>query len=108
MTLRYLALLGAALLFAVGARADGFDFAAFRALIEARQIRSVEELLPALPVSLRYRYALVFASRSLQGASSVNPRVVMYGADARFVITFNGEAAQRGFESVETMEFDES
>ena len=83
-----------------------FDFAALQSLIETRNPHSIEELLPALPASLRYRYALVFASRSLQDGSFEAPRAVLYGPDARFALTFNGASNQRGFNSLETMDFD--
>src|SRR5256885_17060270 len=43
----------------------------------------------------------VFESRSLQGASPENPRVILFGPDARFIVTFNGSPAQRGFRSEE-------
>jgi hypothetical protein len=87
------------------AAAVEFDFAALRAVIETRQVNSVEELAPLLPAALRSRYALVFASRSLQQATYSAPRVILYGSDAHLIITFNGDASQRGFYSVETLEF---
>ena len=87
------------------ARSRAFDFAALQDLIETKHVRSIEQLLPALPFSLRERYALVFASRSLQDARFEAPRAILYGVDARFVITFNGAADQRGFNTLETMEF---
>ena len=90
---------------AASVRAGEFDFAALRSVIETRQVHSVEELVPLLPASLRSRYALVFASRSLQGASYSAPRVILYGADAHLVLTFNGDPGERGFYSVETLEF---
>ena len=89
------------------ARAGGFDFPAFRAVLESHPHQSIEELLPSLPVSLRNRYALVFSSRSLQGASFKDPRVILFGDDARFIVTFNGERTQAGFYTLETMEFNE-
>ena len=82
-----------------------FDFAALRSVIETRQVNSVEELVPLLPVALRSRYALVFSSRSLQQATYSAPRVILYGSDAHLVLTFNGDASQRGFNTVETLEF---
>src|SRR5690349_15808778 len=85
-------LLIAMLLAAPAVRAGGFDFAA---------------LLAALPAPQRTRYALMFESRSLQGATPENPRVILFGPDARFILTFNGSPAQRGFRVVETMEFDD-
>jgi hypothetical protein len=98
-----LGLLGAA----PPAQAAGFNFASLQWLLSHQDIGSVEELLAALPAAQRNRYALVFESRSLQGASLENPRVILFGPDARFIVTFNGSPAQRGFRVVETMEFDD-
>lgn len=94
-----------ALCVATSVTASEFDFAALRSVIETRQVSSVEQLVPLLPASLRSRYALVFASRSLQVATYNAPRVVLYGPDAHLVVTFNGDPGQRGFYSVETLEF---
>jgi hypothetical protein len=83
-----------------------FGFASLQELIRTHDIRSVDELIAALPEDLRTHYALVFASRSLQGASFAAPRVIAYGPEANFVLTFNGDPGQRGFQTVECMEFD--
>lgn len=88
------------------ASADNFNFASLQSLIASRDIGTIEELIAALPEAQRSRYALVFDSRSLQDASPENPRVILYGPDARLVLTFNGNAAQRGFRVVETLEFE--
>ena len=88
-------------------QAAGFNFASLQSLLSRQDIGSVEELIAALPAAQRNRYALVFESRSLQGASPENPRVILFGPDARFIVTFNGSPAQRGFRVVETMEFDD-
>ncbi|TLY84834.1 MAG: hypothetical protein E6K44_12995 [Gammaproteobacteria bacterium] len=98
-----LGLLGAA----APGQAAGFNFASLQSLLSRQDIDSVEELIAALPAAQRSRYALVFESRSLQGASLENPRVILYGTDAHFIVTFNGSPAQRGFRVVETMEFDD-
>ena len=107
MALRCLTLLAGLILGAPIASAGGYDFAAVQSLITAGHIRSIEDLLLALPGTLRYHYALVFASRSLQEASFELPRVILYGSDARLVITFTGDPGQRGFNVLETMEFDD-
>jgi cytochrome c553 len=88
-------------------QAAGFNFASLQSLLSQQNIGSVEELIAALPAVQRNRYALVFESRSLQGATLENPRVILFGPDARFIVTFNGSSAQRGFRVVETMEFDD-
>src|SRR5438874_3683764 len=89
-------------------QAAGFNFASLQALLSHQDIGSVEELIAALPAAQRNRYALVFESRSLQGASPENPRVILFGPDARFIVTFNGSPAQQGFRVVETMEVDDA
>ena len=92
----------------IGAAAAGFDFQALQSLVQGQNLGSIEQLLAALPAQQRRNYALMFASRSLQGATFLNPRVILFGPDARFIITFNGDPGQRGFRVLETMEFDDS
>ncbi len=105
--LRRALFLAVGLLFAVSAaRSENFDFDSLRSLIRERHIGSVEDLIAALPETQRNRYALVFASRSAQDASFENPRAILFGPDARLVMTFNGNPTQRGFRAIETMEFD--
>lgn len=77
-------------------------------LIIENNVVSIEELLPLLPESFRSHYALMFNSRSLQEASYGDPRVILYGPEAKLVVTFNGQAGQRGFNALETMEFDDA
>ena len=84
----------------------GFDYAALRQLVEERRLDTIEQVLPLLPLGYRARYTLIFDSRSLHGSSFANPRALLYGDDARFIVSFNGEAAQAGYRALETMEFD--
>jgi hypothetical protein len=104
---RLLSLL-AAVLSTTAAAAAGFDFQALQLLVQSQDLGSIEQLLAALPGLQRGNYALMFASRSLQGATSLNPRAILFGPDARFIITFNGDPGQRGFRTLETMQFDDS
>jgi len=85
----------------------GYSVEAFNHLVKTEQSTSPEGILSALPKSLRSRYALLFKSRSLQGASFKDPRVILFGDDARFVITFNGSPDQKGYSEIEVMEFDD-
>jgi protein SCO1/2 len=94
------------LLLTAPAYAGGFDFAALQSLLQRGNAAGVDELIAALPFTLRSRYTLVFDSRSLQGATFRDPRVILYGPDAHLVVTFNGDSSQRGFQTVETMEFE--
>ncbi|MDR3419069.1 MAG: hypothetical protein P4L83_23080 [Nevskia sp.] len=81
-------------------------FPALDALIGPEPVHSAEELISRLPETYRSRYVLVFNSRSLQSASYDNPRAVLFGNDASLVVTFNGAPGQRGYDAIETMEFD--
>jgi hypothetical protein len=104
---RRAALLSCALACTGGAAAArGFDFDSLRQLIRAGNIGTIEQLLAALPATERSHYTLVFESRSLQGASLKSPRAILFGPDARLILTFNGDPAQRGYRTLETMEFD--
>ena len=87
--------------------AADFNIDTLRGLIRTRDVRTVEETLALLPADLRANYTLVFASRSLQGASMSAPRAILYGTDARFVVSFNGDTGGRGYDALETMQFDE-
>ena len=87
-------------------RAGSFGFESLRGLIDERHVQSVEGLIAALPEDLRAHYTLVFSSRSLQEASFAAPRVILFGGDARLIVSFNGDASQRGYSQLETLEFD--
>jgi mono/diheme cytochrome c family protein len=95
------------LLLVGGAGAADLDFEALQSLITRDGVRSISGLLAALPADYRSNFALMFSSRSLQQASFRDPRVILYGSDARFLISFNGDASERGFDALETAQFDE-
>ncbi len=86
--------------------ARAFSFSALKELILKKEIHRVEELLPLLPTPLRSHYALMFNSRSLQGSSFENPRVLMFMDQGQFMASFNGDPSQKAFDGFETMEFD--
>ena len=83
------------------------SMAGIEQLIRTQQITSIEQLLPHLPVSYRSRYVLAFHSRSLQSASYLNPRVIFFGNNAKFMLTFNGSSDQVGFNALELAEFND-
>lgn len=77
------------------------------ALIRDRGVHRVEDAIPLLTLDLRANYTLVFSSRSLQGATPVAPRAILFGTNGRFIVSFNGDVRQRGYDALETMQFDE-
>ncbi len=82
-----------------------FGFAELKQLIEGKQISSIEDLLPHLPESLRSNFTLMAESESAQGATPDNPRVILFGNDARTVLAFNGDPSQAGHNKLEVIEF---
>jgi hypothetical protein len=82
-------------------------FEKVEATLQNCNIVRVEELLPLLPPDFRSRYVLAHNSRSLQGATGIAPRVIMFGLDAKFIIAFSGSAKLAGYDSIETIEFDD-
>jgi hypothetical protein len=66
---------------------------------------SIDELLDLLPESFRSRHVIAFKSDSLQKASYLRPRVLMFNADASFILAFNGDPDLGGYEAIETLQF---
>ena len=95
------------LLVAADTRAADFTIDVLAELVRSGNVATVEQALAVMPAELRANYALVFASRSLQDAAPAAPRAILYGADGRFIVSFNGDAAERGYDALETMQFDE-
>jgi hypothetical protein len=88
--------------------ATRFTYEDLVSLIQQHGLTSIEEVLPALPESFRSGYTLMRASGSLQDASDTNPRVIMFGPDARLTCAFNGDPSQTGFDALECFQFRES
>ena len=87
---------------------DGVSLSSLESLIQTKNIISIETLLPQLPVSFMQDYTFVYNSRSLQDASPQNPRALVFGTTGRSVISFNGSPDQKGYSSLEAMEFDDT
>src|SRR5262249_39270386 len=75
-------------------------------LVTLQGEQTIESFIEHLPTAMRNNYVLVFQSRSIQDATRANPRVILFSPDAHFVVTFNGEPSQRGYDDVEVMRFD--
>ncbi len=74
--------------------------------LREQHIESVEGAIGVLPADMRSNYALMFESRSLQSARPAYPRAVLFGTTGEFIVTFNGDASQRGYDAIEVMQFD--
>lgn len=58
-----------------------------QAYIARHGVRQVKDILSALPPAMRSNYTLVAQSSGLQASSETEPRIVMFGADGRFLLS---------------------
>ena len=94
---------------------DGpFDTARLEALlannpVTKRPVDSVDELVPLLPRDIRSNFTFVYDSRSpfRSSISADHPRVILFTADARLVLTFTTDPDQPGLDLLESLSFDD-
>lgn len=75
-------------------------------IAQEKGVRNVDQLIPALPDDLLSSYVLIYRSMSSQQGSFENPRVIISSQDGHFMAGFNGSVDQRGYETLEMMDFD--
>ena len=90
-------------------RVSGNDISlkSLKEIIDQNKIKSIPEVLNILPTDLLKNYTMLYEPHGLQGASFENPRVVLFGSDAKIILTFNGDPAQKRYSDLEIMEFDD-
>ncbi len=74
--------------------------------IKTNQISSVDTLLKEMKKAPEWsdyleRYTLMFKSKSLQPASAKKPRAIIYGPDAKMIMTFAGSPDSKGRDAIE-------
>jgi hypothetical protein len=74
-------------------------------LIHDCNVTSIDQLLPLLPESYKSSFTLMRTSKSLQEASGDYPRAILFGTDAKFIITFNGNPNQKGYNNLEVIQW---
>lgn len=87
---------------------DGLDFEGLQILFEKNSVTTIEEALKSIKKkypSLFDRYVLMYRSRSLQQASPMAPRAIVYGHSAKLIFAFNGKKDQRGYSNLEVVQF---
>ena len=83
----------------------GFGYEQLRLLINEKNLTSITAVVEHLPPEYKENYTLVYQSDSLHGASEQQPRVLLFGKDAHFIMTFNGDPAQRRYHHLELLQF---
>jgi hypothetical protein len=82
-------------------------------IITANNVTSIDQLIPLLPFEYRRNYTFIYDSQSLQkdDVTPDFPRALVYGEDAKFVLTFTKSPSDgsknKGPDALETMEWDE-
>jgi hypothetical protein len=94
-----------ALIFSSVSRAADFSYEDLTNLIQSQGLKSVEEVLPRLPIEMRTNYTLMYFSRSLQSATSDFPRAILFGENGKLTCAFNGDPSQYGYDSMECFQF---
>ncbi|MBC7690505.1 MAG: hypothetical protein H7222_01940 [Methylotenera sp.] len=79
-------------------------FEQIQSWLDAGLVTSADELLEILPYQYRRFYTLVYQSHSLQPATPRFPRIVLYGPDARFILTFSEDPSNSAYHTVESLE----
>lgn len=87
---------------------QNLDFRKFKNLLIDQNINSVESALPILankfPDYLTFN-TLMYASLSIQESSFEEPRVIVFGPEARFIFSFDGNENQAGGREFETVQY---
>lgn len=93
---------------------ENITFQELQEIITRNNVRSVDQLIPLLPVEYRKNYTFMYESQSAQ-APSVSPdypRAIIAGSDATFVMSFTKSPAVGpkvdAPDTVETMEWNEA
>lgn len=87
---------------------QALTFEQLRTQIETEKLHRIEQVLARLPAAWLDNFTLVYESRSLQDASLAAPRVLLFGRDAKLIITFNGEPPQKLYDELELLQWRES
>lgn len=104
-TARLCGVLSAGALAAAHAPAFAFGIDELQAMIQADKPSSVEQVIARLPEEYKENYTLGYDSQSLQGSSHDNPRAILFGETAQFILTFNGDSAQAYYDTIEAMQY---
>lgn len=91
----------------VHAQAFAFGIDDLRELVREKDLSTVAEVVEHLPREYKENYTLAYDSQSLQGSSYENPRAILFGRTAQFVLSFNGHPSQQHYNAFEAMQFRE-
>lgn len=86
---------------------DGIHYEGLVSMVQKNKIQSIDETIALLPQDFLRHYVLMYRSRSLQDASPLFPRAIVFGRSSKFILAFNGHEKQKGFNNLEIIQFRE-
>ena len=88
---------------------EQMSYAELERIIRANNVRTVDQLIPLLPLKFRENYTFIYTSRSAQKerTSPDSPRALLYNDKAEFVLTFTRKPGGpgEGKDTIETMQW---
>lgn len=90
---------------------EPFTIDNFLTTLVTKEIDSIEKALCLIPPTITHNAVLVNSSQSLQNGTLTNPRAIMFDPGTqfepvKFAISFNGDAEQKQYHSLEIIKFD--
>lgn len=89
------------------AQAHSYTMQDLQTEIGVKKAGNLDEVIALLPESLRRNFALQYESHGLMDSSLQFPRPILFGQDAKFIVTFNGEKSQAMYDVLEIMQFND-
>ena len=92
---------------AASRQGEGLSVAGLVQFIEVCQLTTQEQVIERLPLRFRQSYVFMPESRSRQESTPDQPRAILYGSDAKFVLTFTGNNALHAGTDLELIEWND-
>lgn len=86
---------------------DGISYETFQKKIQDSKAQTLEHALELVPSAFFQNYVLMYRSRSLQDASYLMPRAIVFGRSSKFIMAFNGHEKQKGYNNLEIIQYRE-
>jgi hypothetical protein len=78
-----------------------FTYDELRQFIQNNHFESIDAVLPCLPAEFRSHFALVYDSRSSQGATTLLPRVILFDPRGKLILSYAGSDSSPGAASTQ-------
>jgi hypothetical protein len=83
-----------------------YDLPQIKAWMQSENILTIDDFIKKLPADLLSEYTLMHTSQSLHEASFQNPRAILFGDKAQWIVSFNGNTSQNAGRMIEMMIYD--